>query len=238
VKEVDPIEAVAEPVDVEVQAVKAEKTVDELEVKAVKAVKAEKTEDELAEEEWEKAAKESEQAAVTEKKRKEAEKQHAEKEEAKKKTTTGEADADADVDADAQEELHPHRRKIHKLFFFISVVAMIAALSMATGQIVGLVFKKLGPVQWVLRGYVVALCFLVLFTELEMTKLARENIILHNWICRGLLYSFIGVLGLEENDTAVYKDDPPLGSSSAKFFMNAVSWIIIGKSIMSKIPPS
>jgi cation transport ATPase len=211
--------------------VKAEKTEDKL---PVKAVKVEKTEDELAEEEWEKAAKESEQAAVSEKKRKEAEKKHAEKEETKE--TTGEADAD--VDADAHEELHPHRRKIHKLFFFISVVAMIAALSMATGQIVGLVFKKLGPVQWVLRGYVVALCFLVLFTELEMTKLARENIILHNWICRGLLYSFIGVLGLEENDTAVYKDDPPLGSSSAKFFMNAVSWIIIGKSIMSKIPPS
>jgi hypothetical protein len=220
-----------EPTEEAVDETKAEEPAD-VEAQAVQAFK---TEDELAEEEWEKAAKESEQAAVTEKKRKEAEKKHTtEKEETKKETTS---EADDDADADAHEEMHPHRRKIHKLFFFISVVAMVAALSMATGQIVGLVFQKLGPVQWVLRGYVIALCFLVLFTELEMTKLARENIILHNWICRGLLYSFIGVLGLEGNDTSVFKDDPPLGAGSAKFFMHAVSWIILGKSIVSKSPP-
>jgi hypothetical protein len=165
-----------------------------------------------------------------EKKQKEAEKKLKEAEkEAIIRDITDEADAVADnADDDAHEELQPHRRKIHKLFFFISVVAMIAALSMATGQIVGLVFKKLGPIQWVLRGYVIALCLLVLFNELEMSKLARENMILHNWVCRGLLYSFIGVIGLEENDTYEYKDDPPLGAGSAKYFLHVVSWIIIG----------
>jgi cation transport ATPase len=200
--------------------------------------------DRKAELEWEQAAKDAERAAEAEKKQKEAEKMQKEAEKKQKeaekklkeaekeaiiKDITDEADAVADnADDDEQNELQPHRRKIHKLFFFISVVAMIAALSMATGQIVGLVYKKLGPIQWVLRGYVIALCFLVLFNELEMSKLARENMILHNWVCRGLLYSFIGVIGLEENDTYVYKDDPPLGSGSAKYFMQAVSWIIVG----------
>lgn len=143
-----------------------------------------------------------------------------------------ETELEGQDESEVAEELQPNRRKIHKLFYFISVVAMMAALGMATGQVVGLVFKKVGPIQIALRAYVIGLSFLVLFTEMEMTKLARENIILHNWICRGLIYSFIGVIGLEENDSLEFKSDPPLGTDSAEWFMDVVCWIIIGVGVV------
>lgn len=142
-----------------------------------------------------------------------------------KSAKTDEEAQQADVD---EEEMNPKRRKIHKLFFFISVLAMFAALSMAVGQVIGLVFKNVGPIQWILRAYTIGLCFVVLFTEMEMSKLARENIILHNWISRGLIYSFIGVIGLEEIDTSDFKENPVRGVVPAQYFIKAVAWIMIG----------
>lgn len=138
------------------------------------------------------------------------------------------AEEEAQQAASEEEVTNPKRRKIHKLFFFISVVAMISALSMSAGQVIGLVFKKVGPIQWILRAYTIGLCFVVLFTETEMSKLARENIILHNWISRGLIYAFIGVIGLEEIDSSDFKENPVRGVVPAQYFIKAVAWVMIG----------
>lgn len=114
---------------------------------------------------------------------------------------------------------------MHKFFNFISLVVILAAINMAVGQFVGMKFETVGPIQYVLRIYVIVLCLLVILVELEWTRFARESFILRMWITRGLFYAFIGILGLEENDTSTKK-----GSSHTSISLNyikAVAWVMV-----------
>jgi hypothetical protein len=96
---------------------------------------------------------------------------------------------------------------------------------MAAGQVLGIAFQpSTGPVQYVLRFYVVMLCLLVVLNELEYFALTVESRILHNWITRGALYAFIGLLGLDENDTANYEGADP----GTTYYIKAVAWVMIG----------
>lgn len=123
------------------------------------------------------------------------------------------------------EELHPSRRLTQKLLIGYRLVTGVAALNMAAGQVLGIVFQpSTGPVQYVLRFYVVMLCVLVVLNELEYFTLTVESRILHNWITRGALYAFIGLLGLDENDTANYATSVDAGTA----YLRAVAWIMIG----------
>lgn len=124
-----------------------------------------------------------------------------------------------------REELNPTKRPAHRLVLLFRAITMLAALNMAVGQVLGIVFQTSGPVQYVLRFYVVLLCLLVILNELEYFALTVESRILHYWVTRGALYAFIGLLGLEENDTS--------GSASSSFnvgttYVKAVAWIMIG----------
>jgi hypothetical protein len=59
-----------------------------------------------------------------------------------------------------EEEMNPSRRCLHKFFVFISLITGLAALAMAVGQIVGMIFQSDGPVQYVLRVYIMLPCWL------------------------------------------------------------------------------
>lgn len=121
--------------------------------------------------------------------------------------------------------MHPTRRPIHKLFILISAVTGLSALCMLIGQFLGLQIQESGPVQYVVRLYVIALCILAILVELEWPKFARE--LLNNWIFRGLCYTFIGVLGLEENDTSTSKNAEGKGFDISKTFTQVVAWLMI-----------
>lgn len=99
---------------------------------------------------------------------------------------------------------------------------------MAAGQFVGYVFQKDGPVQYVLRLYVVALSFLAILVEVEWTKFARESAILRIWITRGLFYAFIGVLGLEQNDTEPSQNIARRGFDISRQYIRVVAWMMVG----------
>jgi hypothetical protein len=129
--------------------------------------------------------------------------------------------------AQYEEEVHPSRRLLHKFFVLVSIVAGVAAFSMSIGQILGLVFQEVGPVQYVLRVYVIILCLLVVLNELEWTKYTRESKIMRIWITRGLFYSFIGVLGLEENDTSSSRNSNERGFNFSLQFIKAVAWVMV-----------
>lgn len=128
-----------------------------------------------------------------------------------------------------EEERNPSRKPLHVFFIGVSVVATLAAVNMALGQIVGIVFQQVGPIQYVMRIYVIILCALTIFNELEWTIFTRDSKILQIWPTRGLFYAFIGVLGLEENDNSKYQYS---GSEQRAFnislnYIKAVAWIMV-----------
>lgn len=126
-----------------------------------------------------------------------------------------------------QEEMNPSRRLLHKIFVFISIVSGFSAFAMAVGQIIGLVFQSEGPIQYVLRVYIMLLCFLAILIELEWTKFARESKIFSIWITRGFFYAFIGVLGLEQNDTSHSQNiERPMYNISRQY-LKSVAWLMI-----------
>jgi hypothetical protein len=135
------------------------------------------------------------------------------------------------MEAARREELRPTKRPAHRLVLLFRGVTALSALNMAVGQVLGIVYQGAGPVQYVLRFYVVLLCLLVVLNELEYFALTVESRILHYWVTRGALYAFIGLLGLEENDTS----ESVNASSSSSFgvgvgtaYIKAVAWVMIG----------
>lgn len=134
--------------------------------------------------------------------------------------------------AQYDEETNPKRRLFHKTIVLMSAVAVVSSFLMAVGQLIGMMYQTEGPIQYVLRFYVFLLCFLAILTELEWTSFARESAILRFWVTRGFFYSFIGLLGLEENDTSADKDDSSFKNlDAAREFTKVVAWMIIGVGI-------
>ena len=123
------------------------------------------------------------------------------------------------------EERYPSRRVVHKMIVLLSVVTCIAAALMLVGQIMGLfIFRSYGPIQYVLHFYVFLLCTIVVLVECELTPVGKQSFIFSYWLTRGLSYSFIGVLGLEENDTAEWTNPSDLIEN----FVKIVAWFMIG----------
>ena len=138
-----------------------------------------------------------------------------------------------DLQQQLHDELHPKRRCLHHIFITISIIAGLSAFNMALGQFIGIAFGTVGPVQYVLRIYVILLCSLVILNELEWTKLTRESTILHWWVTRGMVYAFIGVLGLEENSvTPADKNENVNGRDAALGYIQVVAWLMVGCGIL------
>jgi hypothetical protein len=125
------------------------------------------------------------------------------------------------------DEINPKRRWLHHVFILVSIVAGLSALNMALGQFIGIAYGKVGPIQYVLRVYVILLCALVILNELEWTKLTRDSTILHLWVTRGMVYAFIGVLGLEENSTTQANQNAE-GRGTALGYIMVVAWLMVG----------
>jgi hypothetical protein len=132
------------------------------------------------------------------------------------------------LQAQYEEDTNPSRRSFHKFIALMSFVAMCAALNMVMGQFVGYFFHEEGPIQYILRLYVIALCFLAILVELEWTKFARESAILRYWITRGLFYCFLGVIGLEQNDTEGGKNSDMRGFNVSGAYISMAALIMTG----------
>lgn len=130
--------------------------------------------------------------------------------------------------AQYETEANPKRRIFHKFIVFLSAVAVCSSLFMGLGQLIGTMYQEQGPIQYVLRLYVVMFCLLAALVELEWTKFARESAVLRFWVTRGLFYCFIGLLGLEENDTLADKTESLRNFDAAREFTRVVAFMIIG----------
>jgi hypothetical protein len=140
---------------------------------------------------------------------------------------------DSDKQNELQEqlynEIHPRRKPLHAFFILVSIVTALSALNMGIGQFLGIAFADIGPVQYVMRIYVILLCVLAIANESEWTSFTRDSVILNWWPTRGAFYGFIGVLGLEENDVDVYDAK---GRSAALGYIKVVAWLMIGCGVL------
>jgi hypothetical protein len=144
--------------------------------------------------------------------------------------------------AQLEDETNPKRTCLHKLFVFISSIAGISALLMCVGQFVGVRYENTGLIQYILRFYVIFFCLLAALVELEWTKLVQDSSILKYWVTRGIFYAFIGVLGLEQNESyalrvihqqhATSGETTPRPSAMSLKFIQVVAWLMVSVGIL------
>lgn len=115
---------------------------------------------------------------------------------------------------------------MHRFFRMISFMSGCAAFLMGLGQVVGMTFEDMDLISYVLRGYVIVLCVLVVFNEGEWTSLIKNSSILRYWVTRGLFYSFVGVIGIQQND---HVEEPDRDEDSASLkFIKVVAFLMVG----------
>jgi len=92
------------------------------------------------------------------------------------------------------------RTCLHKTSLVLSIAAIGSAINMAVGQILGMIIISVPFEERVVRAYLIGSSLLVVLVEMEWTSIIRESAVLQNWICRGILYTFLGILGTTMND--------------------------------------
>jgi hypothetical protein len=140
---------------------------------------------------------------------------------------------DVDLEAERQEELNPKRTCSHKCFRMVKVVALVSALAMGIGQIVGIAFpgEGLDPIQYILHIYMLAFCVVMVLTELEWAQFLVGSGLLQNWISRGVTYSFVGVIGISENRVMSLDEDGGIPKAAA-VYIEVVAYLMVAVGVI------
>jgi hypothetical protein len=132
-----------------------------------------------------------------------------------------------------EEERNPKRSIIHSFFRMISFMTGCSAFLMGLGQIIGMTYNHIDTISYVLRSYVIALCFLVVMVEAEWTSFVRNSSILRYWITRGLFYSFVGIIGIQQNDHVEERNPSESRRDSASLkFIRVVAWLMVASGVV------
>jgi len=116
--------------------------------------------------------------------------------------TTKKPKADAPVLLhQSQWDVRVRKSCLHLFFDCVSSVTALSALCMGLSQVLPMFFVdegEIGPVQMALRVYMTLFCVGVIVAELECLLINRMPL-LHSWLVRGIVYSFLGIVGMEES---------------------------------------
>ena len=132
------------------------------------------------------------------------------------------------LEDERENELNPKRTCTHRIFVFIKGLAILAAIAMASGQFVGIAFHQVSPVQYVLRVYMIGFCIVMTLAEMEWPKFIYENSLLSNWISRGIMYSFIGTIGISQNTVQGVTGAP----KAALMYIEVAAWGMVGIGVL------
>ena len=136
----------------------------------------------------------------------------------------------AAAQAALQAETNPSRTALHQCFRLLRFITACSALLMGTGQVVGLVTTEKSDIDvlsCVVRAYCCAFCSLVICNEAEYTSMIRNSKILRYWVTRGLLYAFIGCIGLIQNDHATELEPYLHDDTPSLKFIKVVAWLMV-----------
>jgi len=140
----------------------------------------------------------------------------------------------------------PQKSICHLLFDSVRYLAILASSMMLLMQLVPLYILKSEStwLQIAVRSYLAIFCLFFILTESNipilrdlLSKFAHSN-----WILRGFLYSFIGLIGIEQNLAIKVADiaagttnsvlGPTYGTLFASLFMDITTWTMISVGIL------
>lgn len=119
------------------------------------------------------------------------------------------------------------------IFVLISMIALLACTSMVIAQLLPFFFAKIGLLQACLRVYMILFTVVFILAEVEVPYIAKNVSSLQNWVLRGLMYSFIGLIGAEEARSVVeYKAvkgklKTGMNTKMVSVFIEASSWAMV-----------
>jgi hypothetical protein len=79
----------------------------------------------------------------------------------------------------------------------ISAFAVLVSAAMLCAQIAAFSLWKSISIEDLLRVYIIAFCGMFILAELKVDAFLRFLPSFNNWVYRGFLYSFVGVIGAE-----------------------------------------
>jgi hypothetical protein len=154
----------------------------------------------------------------------------------KKEAKTKEQIRQDQARASHEELMHPSRKLLHKLFALIAFLTAVAALCLAVGEILAIIFESHGPIEYTLNAYLLLCCMFIMFNELQWTMLTQEASFLGHWVTRGLFYVFIGVISIEQNDKTFQagqtKRNNHLAYNVSMAYIKAVAYVIMGFGVL------
>ena len=133
-------------------------------------------------------------------------------------------------DDDYEEEeilIRPRRNCCHSFFIFIQITAILGDVAMLAIQLLPIIMssKPLDTLQIVIRCYFTVFILMMILAEMDIIKGG-----LGNWIVRGFLMTFLGVVAFEQETVAltVLNRDAYWGAVWSSVFFQVVSWWMIG----------
>lgn len=150
-------------------------------------------------------------------------------------------------DNQGEEEVESTNRTPRKgvclsLFHVLEFMGILASIGLLATQALPLFFipmEEIGLLQLALRMYVSMFCLSIILVEFSVPfPFIRESKILQSYFSRGFIYSFIGLIGMEESYAVTVKAltvDPgavahqydALHISWAPLFILASSWLMV-----------
>jgi hypothetical protein len=123
----------------------------------------------------------------------------------------------------------PVRRTfIHGLCLGLQVLSALSSTSLVAANVLSIMYRYgMPPVHLILRGYGVLFGLFVIMAELEVGPYFRDSRMMSSWVMRGLVYSFLGVIGTEES-ISVNLDKSSLPNGAAvELFAQIASYCMV-----------
>jgi len=173
----------------------------------------------------------------------------------KKKKTTALKDSDILTIVDGPDrsvqQLRPHLPRQNPclwLFHLLQGITVTSSLCLLTTQILPLVLisahdipNKFGVSSLALRAYISLFCILFILTEADVpVPLVQHSNLLQRYASRGFLYSFLGLVCVEQSYSERVKQIVETGGDEknlahvewAAIFMQLSSWVMLGIGIL------
>lgn len=121
------------------------------------------------------------------------------------------------------------------VFYAIQLVTIGASLCLLATQLIPIIVdvQDVGCLRTALRIYVACLCILFALNELQVPlPFLQNNPTFQGYISRGLLYSFVGLIGMEQSYSTRMQDYFKHASSTfhigwTPLFMQISSWLMV-----------
>ncbi len=116
----------------------------------------------------------------------------------------------------------------HKLFRLLKFITAIVAVLLLIAQVISLVYLPFDGVELLLKIFLSSFCVMIILNEVEWWGILRASPLLWNWIPRGYLYAFIGLVSVEENNlkpSSGALNTLPIDYTAA-LFIETASWMM------------